>query len=231
MGLWSESVFLNRLFSLLFFVSAFMGMLVFANFMSRCHFYLLLSEFPSVPCGIRIPAYFIDRARHRYLEDAFENMNKEDIFTHCSAKQIVLTNKGLNSGAWLIPGISFFVLLSVSFSRGGGFWTSDAYVEALLCLVCFLAAVFLYICNRKKVFIIDGETSTITIPQVSGLGKSKIVPWQQAVVAFCPVIVSGGTRWGRQLKINSPWRRKKTCRMVSVLDSGVIQPPNTGLRN
>lgn len=98
MSLWSESVFLNRLFSLLFLVSAFMGMLVFANIMSRCHFYLLLSEFPSVPCGIRIPAYFIDRARHRYLDDVFENINKEDVFTDCSTKQIVLTGNSSNSG-------------------------------------------------------------------------------------------------------------------------------------
>lgn len=47
---------------LLFIVSAFIGMLVFANFMSRCHFYLLLAEFPSMPCGIRIPVYFVNQA-------------------------------------------------------------------------------------------------------------------------------------------------------------------------
>lgn len=149
-GLWSESVFLNWLFSLLFIVSAFIGMLVFANFMSRCHFYLLLAEFPSMPCGIRIPVYFVNQAGHRYQDDVFENMNKEEVFIHCSAKRIVLTNKGLNSGAWLIPGISFFVLLSVSFSGEGNFWTSDTCVGAPLCLVCFLAAVFCIFTTEKK---------------------------------------------------------------------------------
>lgn len=28
------------------------------------------------------------------------------------------------------------------------------------------------------------------------------MPWQQAVVAFCPGIVSGGTRWGTTVKDN-----------------------------
>lgn len=199
-GLWSESVFLNGLFSLLFIGSAFMGMLVFARFMSRCHFYLSLAEFPAVPCGIRIPVYFVDRARHRYLDDVFEEMNKAEVFTHCSAKQIVLTSKDSDSGAWLIPGISFFVLLFFSLGDDGDFWTSDAYAGVVLCFVCFIAAVFLYIYHRKKVFIIDRETRMIIIPPVSCLGKSKIVPWQQAVVAFCPGIISGNMRWGKIVK-------------------------------
>lgn len=199
-GLWSESVFLNGLFSLLFIGSACMGMLVFARFMSRCHFYLSLGEFPAVPCGIRIPRYFVDRVRHRYLDDVFEKMNQADVFTHCSAKQIVLTNNGSNSGAWLVPGAAFFVLLYFSLGSDGEFWTSDVYVSVLLCLICFIAAVFLYAYNRKKVFVIDRETGMITIPPVSCFSKSKVVPWQQAVVAFSPGIVSGSSRWGTTVK-------------------------------
>lgn len=199
-GLWSESVFLNWLFSLLFIGFAFMVMQVFANFMSRCYFYISLGEFPSVPCGIRIPVYFVDWVRHRYLDDVFEEMNKDDVFTHCSAKQIVLTNKGSNNGDWLLPGGAFFVLLYFSLGSDGDFWTSDMYAGVLLCLVCLIAAVFLYIYNRDKVFIIDRETKMITIPPVSGFGKSTIIPWQQVVVAFCLGIISRDTRRGKIVK-------------------------------
>lgn len=199
-GLWSESVFLNGLFSLLFIGSAFMAMWFFANFVNRCHFYISLAESPAVPCGIRIPVYFVDRTRRRYLDDIFEELNKEEVFTQCNAKQMVLTNGSKNSGAWLLLlGASFF-LLWVSWGNDGDFWESDAYAGVLLCLVFFMAAVFLYVYNRKKVFIIDREAKTITIPPVSGLGKSKVVPWQQAVVAFCPGLVSSGSRWGTIVK-------------------------------
>lgn len=198
-ALWSESVFLNWLFTVLFIGFVFMEMLVFANFMNRCHFYISLAERPSVPLGMWIPVYFVDWVRHRYLDDVFEKMNKEAVFTHCSAKQIVVTND-TNSGAWLVPGISFFVLLYFSLGNDRDFWTSDAYAGGLLCLVCFIAAVFLYVYNRKKVFKIDRESKTITIPPVSSLGRNKVVPWQKAVVAFCPGIVSSGKRWGTIVK-------------------------------
>lgn len=120
-GLWSESAFLNWLFTLLFIGSAFIGMLVFAKFMSRCHFYLSLADFPSVPGEIQIPIYFVDMVRHRYLEGAFEKMNKADVFTHCSSKRIVLTNNSSNSGAWFFMGIAFFVLLFISLDSDGDF--------------------------------------------------------------------------------------------------------------
>lgn len=40
----------------------------------------------------------------------------------------------------------------------------------------------------------------ITIPPVSSFGKSKVVPWQQAVVAFGSGIISGSSRCGTIVK-------------------------------
>lgn len=193
-SLWSESVFLNWLFSLLYIGSVFMAMWVYANFVNRCYFYVSLAERPVLPVGVRVPTYFVDWDRRRYLDDVFEELNKEDVFTQCNAKQMVLTSESKNSGAWfLLVGASFF-LLWVAWENNGHFWESDAYVGVLLCLVFFMAAVFFYVYNRKKVFKIDREAKTITIPPVSCLGKSKVVPWQQAVVAYCPGLISSGRR-------------------------------------
>lgn len=196
-GLWSESVLLNVVLTVAFFGSVFMGMLVAAHYMNRCYYYTGLGVRPVVPLGLRVPVYFVDWSGRFWLDDVFEEMNKEEVFTRCSAKQIVMTNDP-HSGEWMLPFFCSFFLLYFSWESAGDFWTPDAFAGLLLCPVLFIFAGFLYVYKRKKTFIIDREAKTITIPPVCCLGKSKVVPWQQVVVAYCPGFISNtGRKWGR----------------------------------
>lgn len=195
-GLWSESDLLNVVLTITFICSVFMSMRVVAKYMNRCHYYLTPGICPAVPLWVRIPVYFVDWIRRRWVEDVFEGMNKEKVFTHCSAKRIVITNDP-KSGEWMVAFFSALLLLYFSWESEENFWMSDMFSGRLICVVLFILAGFLYVYTRKKTFIIDREAKTITIPPLTCFGKSKAIPWKQAVVAYCPGFIgTAGIKWG-----------------------------------
>ena len=189
-ALWPEFVFLNLILWISSVASVVMLGRVFANLLNRCQFFISLAERPSVPSGVRIPpAFRTDRVERICVEDIFEEIDRDNVFTYCSAKRIEITNdpRSLN---WLILFISFLFLLYFSLDANDSIWTPDSYMGLFLCLICLIFSVFLYVYSRKKVFIINREEKTITIPPLSSFGKSKVVPYQQAVVAFCSGVIS-----------------------------------------
>lgn len=76
------------------------------SFQSRCHHAIQLGECPISPMGVfpkLIGIRYCDKGKNEFFEDV-----KDDIFTYCSAKKIVLTND-FGSLGWIV-----FMLLSIT---------------------------------------------------------------------------------------------------------------------
>lgn len=177
-----EPVVLNKILLILFIVSVFMAFWFYMNYLNRCYFSVSLAEHPALPVGVCVPKYVVDRESRICVEDIFEELNKKDVFTQCSAKRIVITND--SDSSWIIVFILSFIPLYFSFDSSVSIWLSETFLLLLWAILCFVASVFLYVYGKKKTFIIDREEKTITIPPVSRFGKNKVLPYQQVVVAF-----------------------------------------------
>lgn len=160
---------------------------MYGNFTNRCYFVTQLAEKPILPVGVAfpcIPDYYYDISTHKDELCRFEQIKKE-VFTHCSAKRVVITSSDRGSLSWIVPTIVFFVML---YSFGQDIcndWKSGETLILLSTILCFLSsAVFLYFYEKKNIFIIDRENRMITIPPVYRFGKEKIVPYDQVVVSF-----------------------------------------------
>lgn len=160
---------------------------MYGNYTNRCYFVTQLAEKPILPVGVAfpcIPDYYYDISTHKDELCRFEQVKKE-VFTHCSAKRVVITSSDRGSLSWIVSTIVFFVML---YSFGQDIcndWKSGETLILLSTILCFLSsAVFLYFYEKKNIFIIDRENKMITIPPVYRFGKEKIVPYDQVVVSF-----------------------------------------------
>lgn len=160
---------------------------MYGNYTNRCYFVTQLAEKPILPVGVAfpcIPDYYYDISTHKDELCRFEQVKKE-VFTHCSAKRVVITSSDRGSLSWIVSTIVFFVML---YSFGQDIcndWKSGETLILLSTILCFLSsAVFLYFYEKKNIFIIDRENKMITIPPVYRFGKEKVVPYDQVVVSF-----------------------------------------------
>lgn len=160
---------------------------MYGNYTNRCYFVTQLAEKPILPVGVAfpcIPDYYYDISTHKDELCRFEQVQKE-VFTHCSAKRVVITSSDRGSLSWIVSTIVFFVML---YSFGQDIcndWKSGETLILLSTILCFLSsAVFLYFYEKKNIFIIDRENKMISIPPVYRFGKEKIVPYDQVVVSF-----------------------------------------------
>ena len=185
-ALLNSSILLNSILLILYAVSVFITLLLHTNYMNRCQFFISLAERPSVPTRVCIPKYMVDWDNRYTMEDTFENINKDDIFKHCSAKRVVITN---NSGSlvWVVPFIMFLIFLYILFDMDNKL---ELFMTLLFSLTALIITGFLYAYNKKNVFIIDREKKTISVPSLSRFGRNKVLPYQQVVVAFHPGTIS-----------------------------------------
>lgn len=160
---------------------------MYGNFTNRCYFVTQLAEKPILPVGVAfpcIPDYYYDISTHKDELCRFEQVQK-DVFTHCSAKRVVITSSDRGSLSWIVSTIVFFVMLYSFGQEICNDWKSGETLILLSTILCFLSsAMFLYFYEKKNIFIIDRENRMITIPPVYRFGKEKIVPYDQVVVSF-----------------------------------------------
>lgn len=160
---------------------------MYGNYTNRCYFVTQLAEKPILPVGVAfpcIPDYYYDISTHKDELCRFEQVQKE-VFTHCSAKRVVITSSDRGSLSWIVSTIVFFVMLYSFGQEICNDWKSGETLILLSTILCFLSsAVFLYFYEKKNIFIIDRENKMITIPPVYRFGKEKIVPYDQVVVSF-----------------------------------------------
>lgn len=195
-ALLNGSIFFNSIVLILYIISVFITHMSYTNYMNRCQFYISLAEQPSLPTGVCVPKYMADRSNQFSMKNTFENMNKDEIFTYCSAKRIVITNDS-GSMKWSISFIIFLILFYIYISLGdiSNIRTPESFTILILCLTFLILTGFLYTYCKKDVFIIDREEKTITIPPLSRFGKNKVLPYQQVVVAFCSGLTPISSRY------------------------------------
>ena len=154
------------------------------SFQSRCHHAIQLGECPISPMGVfpkLIGIRYCDKGKNEFFEDV-----KDDIFTYCSAKKIVLTNDSGSLGWIVFMLLSIFFILYLMGASIYNDWKSDeAFMAMLIVLGLLSATVFPYLYLKKNIFIIDRENKMITIPSIYRFGKEKILHYDQVVVSFC----------------------------------------------
>ena len=82
------------------------------KFQSRCHHAIQLGECPISPMGVfpkLIGIRYCDKGKNEFFEDV-----KDDIFTYCSAKKIVLTNDSGSLG-WIVFYASIYFFYTISY--------------------------------------------------------------------------------------------------------------------
>lgn len=160
---------------------------MYGNYTNRCYFVTQLAEKPILPVGVafpHIPDFELGGDTNRTELCRFEQVKKE-VFTHCSAKRVVITNDQGSISSIIVPLIFFFVMLYTFGQDICNDWKSGKTLILLSMILCFLSsAVFLYFYEKKNIFIIDRENKMITIPPVYRFGKEKVVPYDQVVVSF-----------------------------------------------
>lgn len=166
---------------------------MYGNYATRCYFVTQLAEKPILPVGVafpHIPDYNLGGGMNR--TDRFEQVKKE-VFTHCSAKRVVITNDPGSITSIIVPLIFFFAMLYTFGKDIYIDWKSGESLILLSMILCPLSSmVFSYFYHKKNMFIIDRENKMITIPPVYRFGKERIVPYDQVVVSFCSGTIPSG---------------------------------------
>ncbi|WP_277131695.1 MULTISPECIES: hypothetical protein [Bacteroides] len=154
-----------------------------ASFQSRCYHAIQLGECPISPMGVfpkLVGIRYCDKGKNELFEDV-----KDDVFTYCSAKKIVITNNSSGLGWIIYMLLSIFILYLMRDFIYNDWRSYEALIAMLIILGLLSATVFLYLYLKKNTFIIDRENKMITIPSIYRFGEEKILPYDQVVVSFC----------------------------------------------
>lgn len=167
---------------------------MYARFESRCHHAIQLAECPIYPLGV-LPELIGIRYRDNDKNDFFEDV-KDDIFTCCSAKKIVIMTDPGNLGHIIFMLLTIFALYIMGDIIYNDWKSGEALTAFIIILGLLSTTVFFYLYTKKNTFIIDRENKMITIPPIYRFGKEKILPYDQVVVSFCSGTAPGCTSRG-----------------------------------